>query len=100
MQGAVAHHAVGGRHQDGLKDPVPATQGTGREAGLLAVEQGGAGTDGGAGGLAAQGRGGRLDGGVAPQAPGLPGLVVGAEEARPPSKATLTGVATGVPSRL
>ena len=29
MQGAVAHHAVGGRHQDGLKDPVPASQGAG-----------------------------------------------------------------------
>jgi hypothetical protein len=83
VQGAVAHHAVGGRHQDGLKDPVPAAQGTGREAGLLAVEQGSAGTDGGAGWLAAQRRGGRLDGGVAPQAPGLPGLVVGAEEGPP-----------------
>jgi len=55
VQGAVAHHAVGGRHQDGLKDPVPAAEATGREAGLLAVEQGGAGTDGRAGGLAGAG---------------------------------------------
>ena len=69
--------------KDGLKDPVPAAQGPGREAGLLTIEQSGAGTDGGAGGLAAQGRGGRLNDGVAPQAPGLPGLVVGAEEGPP-----------------
>ena len=69
--------------KDGLKDPVPAAQGPGREAGLLTIEQSGAGTDGGAGGLAAQGRGGRLNGGVAPQAPGLPGLVVRAEEGPP-----------------
>jgi hypothetical protein len=39
---------VGGRHQDGLKDPVPADQGAGGYPGLLAVEQGGAGADGGA----------------------------------------------------
>src|SRR5439155_13692936 len=80
MQGAVVHQAVGGWHQDGLKDPVPAGQGARGYAGLLAVEQGGAGADGWAGGLAAQGRGARLHGGIASQAPGLPGLVVGAEE--------------------
>jgi hypothetical protein len=51
VQGAVAQHAVGGRRQDGLKDPVPAGQGAGGHTGLLAVEQGGAGADGGAGGL-------------------------------------------------
>jgi hypothetical protein len=54
VQGAVAHDAVGYRHQDRLKNSVPAAQGTGREAGLLAVEQGGVGADGGTGGLAAQ----------------------------------------------
>src|SRR6266516_3302451 len=80
MQGAVVLQAVGGRHQDGLKDTGPAGQGAGGYAGLLAVEQGGTSADGGAGGLAAQGRGGRLHGGIAAQAAGLPGLVVGAEE--------------------
>ena len=80
VQGAVAHQAVGGRHQDGLKDPVPAGQGAGGHTGLLAVEQGGAGADGRAGGPTAQRRGSRLHGGVAPEAPGLPGLVVGTEE--------------------
>ena len=64
VQGAVAHHAVGGRHQDGLKDPVPASQGAGGHTGLLAVEQGGAGADGGARGPAAQRRGRRLTAGL------------------------------------
>ena len=45
VQGAVAHQAVSGRHQDGLKDPVPASQGAGGHPGLLAVEQGGAGAE-------------------------------------------------------
>ena len=79
VHGAVAHQAVSRRHQDGLQDAVPAGQGPGGDARLLAVEQCGAGPDGRAGGLAAQGGGGRLDGRVVPQPLGLPRLVVGAE---------------------
>ena len=96
----VAHEAVGQRDEYRLQQAMASSQGLGGDAGLLVPQQYGAGMDERTCALATQGRGRDFDVGVVTQALGLPCLVVRAEERRSPSKAMLTGVSTGVPSRL
>jgi len=80
VHGAVAHEAMSRGDQHPLEDAVASRQSPGRDAGLLALQQGRACPDSRTCGLAADGRRSSLHPRVMPQALGLPCLVIGAEE--------------------
>src|SRR5262249_31662751 len=100
VHGLVPPDAVRHRDQNPLQHAMLPGQGPGRDACLTALQQRRPGLDLWSCGLAPQGRGRKLHPWVAAQAPGLPCLVVGAEERAAVTEGDAHRGADPVPSRL